>query len=160
MGLGLESKPHSCRGIKNGFSIPPASFGGRHKPIGYTGEYEMYYALLVDNTEGNEIYSKFQSLNSKLVVDLETSFDRALSKVGKKKYDIVVVSSGDGKTDMLDLAEGIKFSKASKHADVILVDRHPTSSAKFVGLLRGRRVIKYSPNQITELVSLVERMLP
>jgi len=79
-------------------------------------------------------------------VSFESSSDRAISKLGSSTYDVIVIARGQGKSDLLDVAETIKFARALNKSDIVVVEDHPTLRTKVQHILRGRKVhvFKYS----------------
>lgn len=115
--------------------------------------------FVYDSEDEIAVSEKLKGLSPKMELAEESSYDRAAAKIAKNRYDIIVVGSGRGRLTMLDVADSIRGSRPSKHADVVVLERHPTETAKFIGILRGKRVFKFRLNQIDELVKLIERML-
>ncbi|MCK5016702.1 MAG: hypothetical protein KAS32_06460 [Candidatus Peribacteraceae bacterium] len=118
----------------------------------------MIRVFIIDSTEDMIYYKTLSERIEHLSVDIETSADRAISRLGLKTYDLIIISRGTGRADLYDVAEFIKHSRSNKKAVIILLEDKPTMAIKIQGILKGRRVFHYKSNQQQEFGGMLERM--
>jgi len=118
----------------------------------------MIRVFMIDSTEGSLYYNTVTGSDSSSVVDIESSSDRAISRLGMKSYDLIILSRGTGRADLFDVAESVKHSRSNKKAIIFILEDNPTLATRVQGLLKGRRVYHYKSSQMKELSDMLERM--
>jgi DNA-binding response OmpR family regulator len=92
-------------------------------------------------------------------VDYITNMDIAIARLGRKQYNLIIVSKAPGRTTSLDFLDTIRYTRSTKGAVIILVEHHPTEGARMAAALRGRSIFKFKANEMEEMKSLLERIL-
>ena len=118
----------------------------------------MIRVFTIDNTEQGLYFNAVANHVDKRNIDTDSSLDRAAARLGRKTYDLIIMSRGTGRLDLYDIADVIKQSRLNKSADIIILEDNPTVATRLQGMLKGRRVYRFKSNQIAELDYMLERM--
>jgi len=118
----------------------------------------MLRVFVLDGTEKSLYYSVVSKYISEANLKVETSTERAITRIPRNVYDLIVVSNCTGNLDVFDVADMLKESRLNNKAEIILLMDNPTVASKFSNVLRGRRVHNLKSNQLEQLGDLLERM--
>ena len=114
--------------------------------------------FVLDSTEDQSIYGSVIEHLSETDVDFSDNMDAALSRIPKRKYDVIVLSRAGGKTNIYDIAEEIKFTRTVGRSEVVLIEDNPTIASRVNGILRGRKVHNYKLSQLKDFSNLIGKV--
>lgn len=114
--------------------------------------------VLDTDTEMN-VYSKVKGLVGENNVDLESSIDVAISRIHKKKYDLLIIIDGKGKSNLFDLADVVNQTRTLRQTDVLILEKSLPVAERVVRLFRGRRVYRFKHTEVDLFNKTLESML-
>jgi hypothetical protein len=119
----------------------------------------MPNVFILDTDKDLAVYNKVKLLVGENNVDVESSIDIALSRATKKKYDLLVIVDGNGKSNLLDFADVVIQSRALNHADILILEKSLPITERIVRLFRGRRVYRFKRTELDLFNKTLESML-